>query len=69
MLKVVTLFRRGKEIKNPILMKSPQLTELTATEMETISGGLARRGGRGLLLLLLLLLLLRRRQTEVTAAE
>jgi hypothetical protein len=43
-------------------MKTPELSELTASEMEAISGGIRRapdrRGGGGILVLLLLLLLL-----------
>ncbi|HET7238609.1 MAG TPA: hypothetical protein VFI76_06260 [Terrimicrobiaceae bacterium] len=46
-------------------MKTPELSELSASQMESISGGYghgpARRGG-GLLVLLLLLLLLGRRR-------
>ncbi len=44
-------------------MKTTEITELTTSEMESISGGLQREPGRGrgLLLLLLLLLLLGRR--------
>jgi hypothetical protein len=69
-VKVVT--PSGAAKINTYPMKSPQLTELTASEMETISGGLQRRGGGrglGLLILLVLALLLRRRQTEAVAAE
>ena len=47
-------------------MKTPELSELTAAQMETISGGVqrapVRRGGGGLIVLLLLLLLLGRRR-------
>ncbi|HEU4679559.1 MAG TPA: hypothetical protein VFS35_08575 [Terrimicrobiaceae bacterium] len=44
-------------------MKTTEMTELTTSEMEAISGGLQRdpRRGGGLLILLLLLLLLGRR--------
>jgi hypothetical protein len=52
-------------------MKTPELAELTAAEMETIAGGRIRetRPRRpGLLLLVLLLLLLRRSSPPVLEA-
>lgn len=53
-------------------MKTPELAELNASEMEAISGGLSRGGSRprlgGLLILLLLALLLRGRQAAAPAA-
>ena len=53
--------------KQKVPMKIPGLAELTAAQMETISGGVqrapVRRGGGLIVLLLLLLLLGRRRET------
>jgi hypothetical protein len=49
-------------------MKTPELSELSALEMQSVSGGLARAGGGrggGRLIFLLLLLLLGRSRAPV----
>jgi hypothetical protein len=67
----VTQFLALPNTLNPNLMKTTELAELSASEMEAISGGrLATERPRlgGLIVFLLLLLLLRGRQQQAQVA-